>query len=274
MLSRFTINDVAQSCREAMNQLLPDLPPEVSERLKLQRVVQRHGTEARMFLYHIWDKHQPSLLDYHHFAYGVVYDSICRYHRSPLVLRFYANRHRLYDKKESVIPALWTELKIAEKVLYDFQADENEQMIGIFRYFDATTIEELTEQIYQGFLELIPYWHSRYAAVIDNYGANLTRADVEAVIAGRKKFQPSGARSSAARTEYSRHVPSRLRAQVFARDGGRCLKCGAITDLHADHIVPVSLGGLTVLDNLQTLCARENLSKGNRESEDYRKKNS
>ena len=70
------------------------------------------------------------------------------------------------------------------------------------------------------------------------------------------------------------NVPARLRAEVFRRDGNRCLKCGAQDDLHADHIVPVSLGGLTVIDNLQTLCSAENLSKGNRESRDYRKGNS
>jgi 5-methylcytosine-specific restriction endonuclease McrA len=34
--------------------------------------------------------------------------------------------------------------------------------------------------------------------------------------------------------------------------------------LHVDHIVPVSRGGLTLDDNLQTLCQECNLGKSNR----------
>lgn len=212
-----------------------DLPTDVADRLKLQRVVQRHGTETRMFLYHIWDRHQPTLLDYHHFSYGVVYDPVMRYHHTPLLVRFYANRQRIYDKRDVVIPALWEEMRQAEKVLFGFKANQNAQMIGLFREMHPATVEELSEQIFQGFLELIPYWHSRYAAVIDTYGLSLSRADVEDAMSGRKKFQHVGPRSPVARVEYSRHVPARLRAEVISRDGGRCLRCGAVTDLHVDH---------------------------------------
>ena len=58
-----------------------------------------------------------------------------------------------------------------------------------------------------------------------------------------------------------------LRTNVMRRDGFRCRMCGASasegTTLHVDHILPVSRGGLTVLENLQTLCASCNLGKGN-----------
>ncbi len=37
-----------------------------------------------------------------------------------------------------------------------------------------------------------------------------------------------------------------------------------LDDLHIDHVVPVSRGGLTEPENLQTLCAPCNLRKGNR----------
>ncbi len=69
-----------------------------------------------------------------------------------------------------------------------------------------------------------------------------------------------------------RSVPYWLRYQVLARDQ-RCLLCGATKDdtrLHVDHIVPWSKGGATELDNLQTLCARCNLGKGNRATDDFR----
>jgi hypothetical protein len=151
-------------------------------------------------------------------------------------------------------------------------AHDNEQMIGLFRPFEVDGKSDLEETIYQAFLELVPYWHSRYAAAIDAYGHSLTQEDVSAIIAGRKKFQPSSPRSLAARPEYSRHIPSRLRREVLHRDGSRCTKCGSVGDVHIDHIVPVAKGGLTTIENLQLLCELHNLSKGDRESINYRPK--
>lgn len=71
-----------------------------------------------------------------------------------------------------------------------------------------------------------------------------------------------------ARAAYNAAQPRRgkvkdgLRLQVFKRDGYRCVKCGSQENLHCDHIFPASLGGQNRLDNLQTLCAQHNLSKG------------
>lgn len=56
-----------------------------------------------------------------------------------------------------------------------------------------------------------------------------------------------------------------LRERVFARDGYCCNYCGAGgpgVELHADHIVPWSEGGLTSDGNLCVLCEPCNLSKG------------
>ena len=269
--ARFTFQDIATACKTATEELLPELPTTVTSRLRLGRAPQRHGSDTRVFIYNIWDKHQPTFLDKRHFGYNFGYDPVLRYFREPLVINFYANRHRIYDKRELVIPALWAEMRKATKVLHNFEASENDQMINLFRHFDANDLDELKAQIHEGFRELIPYWHSRYAAVIDHYGCNLTREEVEETIAGRRKFQPSGPRPSMSEGQYSRNIPSKLRAKVLARDGRKCLKCGTPKNLHVDHIVPVSLGGLTVLRNLQTLCSDHNLGKGNRESVDYRK---
>ncbi len=68
-------------------------------------------------------------------------------------------------------------------------------------------------------------------------------------------------------------VPDDLRYQVLREAGGRCALCGTTKDdapLDVDHIVPRSLGGKTERANLQTLCARCNRSKGNKDTTDFR----
>ena len=59
-----------------------------------------------------------------------------------------------------------------------------------------------------------------------------------------------------------------LRTTILRRDGSRCRMCGTSpfdgASLHIDHITPVSWGGLTVPENLQTLCQSCNLGKGNK----------
>jgi hypothetical protein len=62
--------------------------------------------------------------------------------------------------------------------------------------------------------------------------------------------------------ERSRIIPTNVKLEVWARDGGRCVTCGATDELHFDHIVPFSKGGTSLkAENIQLLCARHNLSK-------------
>lgn len=62
--------------------------------------------------------------------------------------------------------------------------------------------------------------------------------------------------------ERSRIIPTHVKLEVWARDGGRCVTCGATDELHFDHIVPFSKGGTSLTaENVQLLCARHNLVK-------------
>ena len=58
-------------------------------------------------------------------------------------------------------------------------------------------------------------------------------------------------------------VSNKMRFAVFARDHERCVKCGSRHNLEVDHIYPISKGGKTEMRNLQTLCHRCNVKKGN-----------
>lgn len=61
-------------------------------------------------------------------------------------------------------------------------------------------------------------------------------------------------------------VSNRMRFLIYERDGYRCRKCGIsgrYTQLEIDHIIPISKGGKSTYDNLQTLCHKCNVEKGN-----------
>jgi hypothetical protein len=60
----------------------------------------------------------------------------------------------------------------------------------------------------------------------------------------------------------SRIIPASVKLEVWKRDGGKCVTCGAKDELHFDHILPYSKGGTSMKpENIQLLCARHNLEK-------------
>ena len=63
-------------------------------------------------------------------------------------------------------------------------------------------------------------------------------------------------------SEHRRIIPTVVKLEVWKRDEGKCVMCGATNELHFDHIIPYSLGGTSLrADNVQLLCARHNLAK-------------
>lgn len=81
---------------------------------------------------------------------------------------------------------------------------------------------------------------------------------------GELPAPPDGSAKKAGRRT-PRNINWRLRALVLMRDGARCRLCGAVPSdgirLHADHVIPWSRGGETVLENLQILCNVCNIGK-------------
>ena len=73
-------------------------------------------------------------------------------------------------------------------------------------------------------------------------------------------YTDEGVWQSISRVERAR-VTNKIRFAVFARDNNRCKLCGSKYDLEVDHIFPISKGGKSTFDNLQTLCHRCNSLK-------------
>jgi hypothetical protein len=59
-----------------------------------------------------------------------------------------------------------------------------------------------------------------------------------------------------------RLIPTPVKIEVWKRDGGKCVICGATDELQFDHDLPYSKGGTSLTaENVQLLCARHNLQK-------------
>ena len=80
-------------------------------------------------------------------------------------------------------------------------------------------------------------------------------------LSGIVKFKKSAAGQRALMT-------SKLRKKLMKRDNYTCQKCGISTKdeehllLEIDHIIPISKGGMSTEENLQTLCWKCNRTKG------------
>lgn len=62
----------------------------------------------------------------------------------------------------------------------------------------------------------------------------------------------------------SRHIPHDVKVEVWQRDGGNCVQCGATDYLEYDHIIPHAKGGASTVNNVQILCRRCNSIKSDR----------
>lgn len=64
---------------------------------------------------------------------------------------------------------------------------------------------------------------------------------------------------------HTRLIPSQVKKEVWKRDGGKCVMCGATDNLHFDHDLPFSKGGTSLsIKNVKLLCMKHNLSKSDK----------
>lgn len=64
-----------------------------------------------------------------------------------------------------------------------------------------------------------------------------------------------------------------VRHEIIERDASTCYLCGKTcqpSDIHLDHVIPLSRGGHHTADNIKVSCAQCNLSKGTLTAEEYR----
>lgn len=135
------------------------------------------------------------------------------------------------------------------RIVYRSPAGKNK-----YRKIRQVSFEEWAEYA-ESFMNRNPA--DRYSDILEQIDDPADREIVEKALAASEKQKERG------------KLSSKLRYEVFKRDGFRCVYCGrAAADgitLHADHIIPIAKGGQTVPENLQTLCSECNAGK----SDDY-----
>ncbi len=113
-------------------------------------------------------------------------------------------------------------------------------------------------------------WSKALHAFVDQVNKDLDEQDNTNII--EQKEVPIKKQTSILE-EDCREIKLGLRYKILSRDHFKCKRCGdspatnPTCKLHIDHIVPFSRGGKTILDNLQTLCDKCNIGKGNRYEE-------
>ncbi len=106
---------------------------------------------------------------------------------------------------------------------------------------------------YNGLFSLVDAWSER------DHGRSVFKFKLNAVAGDDDSNDRLAHGLAAAR----RLIPTHVKIEVWKRDKGRCVACGATNELHFDHVLPFSKGGTSLTaSNVQLLCARHNLSKG------------
>jgi hypothetical protein len=248
------------------------LDGDVHENLTASRVFVRHGGDTRVLQFHIWHRYQPTIFHPKHYKYEVQYDPYGTMAGSPtenFSISLHVNKTRVYHEREAVLERFRKDLKRLR--IPGFKFNENHICIEFIYRFQARTHVALMRDVTKHLFPLLNAVHPIYSDIMDSFNADLTKEQRRAVIVGRKRTAVSGgSRNPRRRREFCREVPPQLRDQVFRRDKFTCQICGKTSSaakLHADHRNPVALGGLTTLNNLQTLCGPCNLKKGKRVQE-------
>jgi hypothetical protein len=148
---------------------------------------------------------------------------------------------------------------------------DTEAMVNAFRdcwreQGSVPTLRHLEEFLHR---HHYPFRTKSYAKVFGGVGA-LAKRIVEVqngTIAEAELYKPREVERPR-----DRAVPLKVRHAVLKRDGYHCIKCGAAPSqdksvrLEVDHVVAVSRGGTSTVDNLQTLCWACNQGKKDRDN--------
>ncbi len=123
-------------------------------------------------------------------------------------------------------------------------------------------------------------WRDANKDKIANYNKEYNEANKEKIAAQKKEWRKNNPDKLKAYMQKRRALKAGNGGSFTAEEWeelcdkyeNKCLCCGKKKKLTADHVVPLSKGGTSNIDNIQPLCGTCNSRKGNRNEIDYRQK--
>ena len=134
-----------------------------------------------------------------------------------------------------------------------FTAAQSYKMRMIKEPHKVKVYEKIKDGIwcYKGFFNLVD------AALVNSENRNVFKFYLKPVEYITKKKQIE--------LPHSRLIPTTVKIEVWARDRGQCVLCGAKENLHFDHDLPYSKGGTSLTAaNVRILCMKHNLKKSDK----------
>lgn len=158
----------------------------------------------------------------------------------------YAHNPKLEDQATSLPTG-----KLTQNGLFVKAVDETKQ--GLRKPEIVKVYEKIMSGVWslKGYFELVDY-----KVISDG------RRTVFRFILRLSDSQESLTPSSEPTIPHIRLIPSEVKKEVWKRDEGKCVTCGATNNLHFDHDLPFSKGGTSLTaKNVRLLCMKHNLEK-------------
>lgn len=263
-----TKEQLSPHAAELFRQVRRSLPTEISSRLRSNRGFVTHGSYRTLYLFDVWDSNQTDVLNRLHFKYCLGYDHRPGAKRDGY-FHLWLNRIRIYRERESIIAMLDRDLPRVVPPGFTWHKPDRAFNIGCeFDY--PLNLAELPEMLLPRYQALITAVHPILMPIIDKFTTQLDPGERRSVVAARGQipFARPGVHHRHKVREYTRSIPPSWRPVILEAYGYRCASCSddlRVVGYHMDHIKAFSNGGATVRDNLQPLCPRCNLAKGNPE---------
>jgi hypothetical protein len=265
----FTKENLTPLCQHLFDEVTPELPGEIAQRMTCSRSVRNHGSYRTVLLFNVWDKYQSDVLPKQHFCYCLGYDP------SQLIsggtnwyLHLWLNTIRIYRDRLAVKEKL--ERQLAQACPKGFRFEIMDRAVQAKINFDWNKKpSDLVQFLKPKYIQLISAIHPILMPVIDKFSVYGARSEIKAEVKRRGRIPHAPVRIARPELieEYSRSIPPAWRREVLEKHNSCCVHCGK--DLrslawHMDHIIPFTKGGKRKKENFQPLCVPCNLKKGNR----------
>jgi hypothetical protein len=158
---------------------------------------------------------------------------------------------KLYDQPRFTKNNKLTQNGLFAKAVDDYKNEGRDfEVVRVYEKIFAGVWSE------KGFFKLVNY---KYQKVNSNrkvfkYILEEAEIEIENNVLKENKLKPR-----------TRIIPSSVKKEVWERDKGKCVICGAKDEIHFDHDLPYSKGGTSITaENVKILCARHNLQKSDK----------